>query len=282
MTTPAAPVAPAPAPAPTPTPAPSPSPTASPTSAPPAAPAPAASPFAGLSDAEKDRLLTFYMGATRAQEARITELAGKVETLVTRPAAPTAPVPDAAELNKGFYEKPYETTREIVRREIKEAIEPLTGFVHAFSSNSELEVIKKEFKADPRLAQVFELGEPSIDHLVNQAVSKGVKLSRELVMGAIANVKGGIELGWIGTGSAPAAPSAPSAPRPGEPIIPPHLRPSAPPAPGPLDTKPKLRDLTEEEKRLARENKMSDEQYLRALDMPASAVTDPKAWETPK
>src|SRR6266496_2820584 len=185
MTAPAAPPKPTDPPASSSTP--SPNPPASPTSggggAPsaPVAPAPAASPFAGLSDAEKDRLLTFYMGAARAQETRINELANRMDSLST-PREPAPIAPDASALNKGFYEKPFETVQEIVRREVKEAVAPLTGFVSTFSANSELERIKGELRNDPRLKQVFDLGESHIDDLVARALKGGVKLSRELVM----------------------------------------------------------------------------------------------------
>ncbi len=61
-------------------------------------------------------------------------------------------------------------------------------------------------------------------------------------------------------------------------FTPPHLRPSAPPAPGPGDQPPKLRDLSEQEERLRRENNMTREEFLAALDMAASDVVKPDAW----
>jgi len=274
MTTPLAPPKP---PDPAPNPNPNPNPPPSPISG---APAPAPDPLANLKPEDRDRLLTFYMGAARAQESRLNQLAGELETLKTKPAAPATP--DMGALNKGFYEKPFETTQEIVRREISEAIAPLKEFASAFSANSELDRIKNEFRGDPRIAQVFALGEVHIDELVNRAVRGGAKLTRELVMGAVANVKGGLDMGWIQVGAGAPIPAALPAPGGGpSPLSPPHLRPSAPPAPGPGDTKPKLRDLTEEESRLARENKMTQEEYLRALNMSAGAVTDPNAWKAP-
>ena len=54
--------------------------------------------------------------------------------------------------------------------------------------------------------------------------------------------------------------------------LPPHLRPSAPAAP----TKPEQkiqRELTENERRIARERKQSDAEYLALLDAPPDIMT---------
>lgn len=276
-----APVIPVPAapPAPPAPPSPNPPPAPSPISGAPPAPPPAPSPYAGLSDADKDRMLTFYIGAARAQEGRINELVGRVDAL-SAPKDPTPASPDSKALNQAFYEKPFETVRDVVRREVSEAIAPLKEFTSSFAAGNELDRLKMELKADPRLAAVFQIGEAHIDQLVRNALNGGAKLTRELIMGAVSSVKGGIDLGWISAGplAPPGAPAPAGGPAP-EPIIPPHLRPSAPPAPGPGDVKPKLRDLTEEEARLARENKLTPEEYLRALDMPAGQVANPEAWK---
>ncbi len=258
---------------------PAPSPAPSPTD-PPAAPAGnggggAPDPFAGMSQDHKDRMLSFYMRAGGEQEKRIRELTERVE----RVEAPKPPTPDSAAQTKGFYDRPVESVTEIVKREINEAIAPLKGFVQAYSTNDELSKIKNELRGNPSIARVLDVGESYVDNLVSGATSKGAPLTREMVMGAISSVKGGIDLGWIQPSGVPAAPApAAGGGNPVPPNTPPHLRPSAPPAPAP-GAPPKLRDLSEEERRLARENKMSDAEYLKALDMPAGSVTNPEAWK---
>lgn len=256
---------------PDPNPNPSPSPAPSPTD-----PSGAPDPFAGMSQEQKDRMLSFYMGAAGQQEKKIIELTTRLE----RVEAPKPPVPDPAAQTKGFYDKPIESVTEIVRREINEAIAPLKGFVSAYTTNDELSKMKNELRINPNIAKVLDVGEAYVDRLISEATSKGAPLTREMVMGAVASVKGGIDLGWIQSngGTAPAPPAPPAGGgNPPPPNAPPHLRPSAPPAPAAGAPK-KLRDLNEEERRLARENKLSDEEYLLALDMPAGAVTNLDAW----
>lgn len=272
MTAPAVPAKPeaTPAPAPSPSPAPAPSPTSPP------APAPAPSPFAGLSDAEKDKMLTFYMGAAKAQEGRLNELATQVADL-RKPAEPVKP--NIVQENKDFYDNPVTT----LRREIDAAIAPLRDFVSKVGTQTEYDKIKMELRTDPRLKEIFDRGEVHIDGLINKANAGGKTVTKDQVLAAVASVKGAMELGWLDGGPAPTpapVPAAPPAPA-GGPVIPPHLRPSSPPAPAP-GAPAKGRDLTEEERRLARESKMSDEEYLLALNMPADQVVNPKAWEVKK
>jgi hypothetical protein len=70
----------------------------------------------------------------------------------------------------------------------------------------------------------------------------------------------------------PAAPAARA-----DMATPPHLRPSAPAVPGhERPTSPPLRDLTENEARLARERGMTKEAFLSWIDVPADQVVHSK------
>src|SRR6266516_6942324 len=244
-----APVIPLPKPAEPATPSPAASPPATPTSPP--APAAPASPFAKLSDAEKERLLSVYSGTIRDQNAQLQELGERVKKVEGKQNAPPAVDPKAA--NAAFYDRPMEMVTDIVRREVTAAIEPLANFVRTAGARDEYTTIKDELKHDPKVKQVFDTAERHIDDFIRKQAASGAKVTRDLVIAAVAGVRGAQELGWIESGNgapAPVAPAAPS-PAPGPSMItPPHLRPSAPPAPGPNDPQPRLRDLNEQEERL--------------------------------
>lgn len=280
MTTPAAPTAAKPEDKPLAAPPTTGSPAGTPTS-PPAPSATPASPFVGLTDVQKDQLLSVYAGTIREQKGAIEQLQRDVATVRSRQDAP--PAPDAAKLNKEFYERPMEMVTDIVRKEVSAAIAPLTDFVRGASARTEYDRIKDELKADPRVKQVFDVAEWYIDGLVTRQADAGAKITRDTVVAAVAGVRGAVELGWLDLGGAPApapAPAPPASPPATGPqmFTPPHLRPSAPPAPGPLDKKPELRDLTENEERLRRENRMTKEEFLAGLDMAARDVVDVSKW----
>jgi len=256
---------------------PTPSPAATPTSP----PAPQ-SPFAKLSADEKDRLLSVYSGTIQNQKEQLEELGARVKKVETRQDAP--PPVDSKVANADFYNRPMEMVTEIVRKEVAAAIEPLTTFVRTAGARDEYSTIKDELRNDPRVKAVFDGAERHIDEFIRKQAAGGTKITRDLVIAAVAGVKGAQELGWIeGGGNGAPAPAPTPAPTPPTPsptsmFTPPHLRPSAPPAPGPNDAAPKLRDLDEREERLRRENGMTKEEFLAALDMAAGDVVRADAW----
>src|SRR6266516_997893 len=254
-----APVIPLPKPAEPATPSPAASPPATPTSPP--APAAPASPFAKLSDAEKERLLSVYSGTIRDQNAQLQELGERVKKVEGKQNAPPAVDPKAA--NAAFYDRPMEMVTDIVRREVTAAIEPLANFVRSAGARDEYTTIKDELKNDPKVKQVFDTAERHIDDFIRKQAASGAKVTRDLVIAAVAGVRGAQELGWIESGNGAPAPVAPAAPSP---------------APGPNDPQPRLRDLNEQEERLRRENNMTKEEFLAALDMAANDVVRADAW----
>jgi hypothetical protein len=249
-----------------------------------------------MSDAEKDRLLSVYAGTIRDQDARLRDLEkdrDEFRKIVSTP-KPAEVAADAAAKNKSFYERPYEATQELVRAEVQAAVAPLVDLVRGNANRSDYDRIKDSFRVDPRFKPVFDAGlEPHIDRMIQNHAAAGQPVTKEIVLVAISGVKGAADLGLLGdfggnsgqpsmAGVPPAPNSSPSGPTM---VTPPHLRPSAPPAPGGSgDDKPKLRDLTENEERLRRENRMTKEEFLAGMDMAAMDVVKQDKWpgEPPK
>lgn len=259
------------------------SPQATPTSpaapAAPAAPAQPASPFAQLSAADKDRLLSVYAGTIRDQNQRLEKLETDNAEAKKTAALPT-PTETAAK-NKQFYERPYEATQELVRTEIQAAVAPIIDLVRSSTRQTDYDRIKSDLKADPRFRDALTNTESYVDQLIQQQVARGQPVTREVVVTAISGVHGAASLGLLDLGVAPKPSEAAPPSQPASPILttPPHLRPSAPPAPGGNDNgQPKLRDLNEQEERLRRENHMTKEEFLAGMEMAANDVVKMDKW----
>lgn len=261
----AAPVQPVPSPSASGTPTP---PTPTPTPAPSPTPAPidplAGTPFAGMTQEEKDRMLLVSMQTIREQGSTLNRVTAEIDEL-KRPPAPQ-PKDDAKLL--------FEDPRKLVREEVNAAIAPLKEFITGMRSGTALEQLKAVKARDPRFKAILE--DPILSHEVDVAMSKADVNDRNLEL-VIAGVSGAANLGmipgWRPSAGAP-APAAPAAPAPGAlPVaVPPHIPPSAGPGPGAPSPAPKIRELTENERRLAREMKMSPEQYVAWTDLSAPDV----------
>ena len=247
----------------------------------PAAPAQPASPFAQLSAADKDRLLSVYAGTIRDQNQRLEKLETDSAEAKKVAAQPT-PTENAAK-NKQFYERPYEATQELVRTEIQAAVAPIIDLVRSSTRQTDYDRIKTELKADPRFRDALTNTEGYVDQLIQQQVARGQPVTREVVVTAISGVHGAASLGLLDLGVAPkpseVAPTTNTQPASPTLTTPPHLRPSAPPAPGGGDNgQPKLRDLNEQEERLRRENHMTKEEFLAGMEMAANDVVKMDKW----
>lgn len=259
----AAPVQPVPSPSasgtqppPTPTPTPAPSPTPAPTDP------LAGTPFAGMTQEEKDRMLLVSMQTIREQGGQLNKITAEIDEL-KRPAAPQ-PKDDAKLL--------FEDPRKLVREEVNAAIAPLKDFITGMRSGTALDRLKAEKARDPRFKAVLE--DPILSREVDAAMAKADVNDRNLEL-VIAGVSGAANLGMIPGWRPSAAPApVPAAPAPGAiPVaVPPHIPPSAGPGPGAPSNAPKIRDLTENERRIAREMKMTPEQYVAWTDLSAPDV----------
>ncbi len=196
-----------------------------------------------------------YMETIREQGAKLNELSAKVESLPTT----VTPEPTQQERANKFYSDP----EAAINAAIEKAIAPLKNFVTTFKSESAYDRLKNKFKADPRFKETIEKYEPFID----QAMAKNEPNDNNMI-GVLSGIVGAATLGLLATPSAP-APTTTSAANNGEPttvITPPHIRPTPSATPRPQDDKPKRRQLTENEKRLAREKGMSEEVFHQWLE----------------
>lgn len=205
---------------------------------------------------EAKRLLGEVLGETKRENA---SLKAKVDELLRQKNAPPEVKKSDEERKADFYKDPMMALEEVV----KKVTAPLTDFVTGYRTNDEYARIKNEIKNDPRFAPKFAKLEPVLDGLIKQALDGGAVLSPGLVYSSVLAAIGLIEVGNIpGVSFREEAPvSKPENKSESRPVItPPHLAPSTPPQPRAPEAK--TRDLTENEKRLAREMKLTPEQYI--------------------
>ena len=144
-------------------------------------------------------------------------------------------------------------------------MKPLNDFVTVTRREQEYQNLKAQMRQDPRFSQLSAI-EADFDLMM-----KNAQLDPNTMIGAYYAVLGMAHAnGKLAAATTPATPPAPATPV----TTPAHLRPSAstPVAPA----KPQRRQLTENEKRLARAANMTDEQYLDELEGPATLIVGTK------
>lgn len=181
------------------------------------------------------------------------------------------PGPSAEELNQGFWKDPIGTMKgmitEVVSAELKATVRPLN------EAAQETAYDRMKAKLKVQYPDVWDKISPSVDAFITNATSKGVELNEELIGIAGSAVYGNYVRQELAAGRTIGTPSPdPSRGRPAPVSDPPHLRPSAPQIPGKEEEAPKLRDLTENEARLARERKQTKEEFLAWLEVPPEGV----------
>jgi len=236
-----------------------------------------------LSQEEKDRLLSVYGRTIQEQRDQLAQTDARVRDLETR----TAPKPVSdADRNKGFFDAPVSTTRELIKEEVTAAIKPLTDFIQTFGPRTQYDQIKGDLMADPKYATIFAKAGRYIDEAV--ARTPGA-VTREKVAAAALSIYGAAaagllpEIDLLTPAPSPApAPAPPAPPTPGAPVPssmqPPHLRPSPAPGPsGPEHPKPAY-EFSELERRMMRENNMTEEEFLAGMNMRPDEVVKKDAW----
>ncbi len=210
--------------------------------------------------------MELYATNARAAEERLAAL----ERRAAEP--PPPPPPDPKSEAGKFWTDPVT----VLRGEIDRAVKPLNDFRTSFERQAKVDELKAQVRADPRFKDIFEKGEQYID----QAIRAMPEVTREGIMSAALSIRGAAALGMLpglsfeAPAPAPAPPAPGTPPAPGAPpvsTVPPHLRPSAPPPPSAPEP-PRRRELTENEKRVARENGMDEEEYLEFLELPPDQV----------
>jgi hypothetical protein len=226
-----------------------------------------------LSPEEKDRLLAQQAATIRDGARKQAELDTRLKGLEEKANAPPPPsVAERQAREKAFFDAPVTNIRDIVREELKETVQPLIDFKEEVKGQGEYERLKSRLKVDPKFS-VF-LGNPQVERMVDEMMVNNPKDEQHLY-GVIAGLRGAMALGDVPTPQGLNLGAAPNAPV--DTSIPPHLRPSPPPLPeGKKEGDVKVRDLTENERRLARERGMKPEEYLAWIDEEATDVINSK------
>jgi hypothetical protein len=218
-----------------------------------------------------------YIGVLEASLRETNRQLQEAATRATQPAPP--PAPTTEELKQNFYNDPVNTTRSIVEEALQKTIAPLNDFVRGLRiEGSPYDRMLTKFKHDPRFAPALQ--DPQIVATVQQIMEKS-ELTEINMQSAIVHANGLKSMGLLQpsfSAPAPTSASAPeqptSAPQPSGTVLPPHVRPSGPPAPRPNGNgKPARRPLTENERLVMRQNGFkTEDEYFTWLEMPADQV----------
>ena len=235
----------------------------------------------GNTDNNSGRYIQLLEEQLREQNRQIQTLNSQFEQ---RNAIPPTPQPTTDELKQRFYNDPHGATRDIIREELKQAIQPLQDFTQNFRSETQTERLLTRFKADPRFAPMWDSNiEETVTALLRNVAPASI--NEQTIQAAIVNAIGLKAVGMLPGGnrqpvnnnSAPTPNGGNGEQRTENRAVPPaHMRPSAPPSPSTPVGGQRVRQLTEGEKRLARENRMTDQEYLYWLDRPSDGVATGK------
>jgi hypothetical protein len=198
-------------------------------------------------------LLSAYSAVLGEKDQEIARLRAQVEQTQRTPEPTLTP----EEQSKQFFETPLD----LIRKEIANAVKPLNDFVAVTKRDTEYANLKTQMRADPRFNRLSEI-EARFD-----AMMKTSPLDPNTMIGAYYAILGMM----VSTGELSNTPTPTPTPTPASAVnTPAHLRPSSvTPAATP---KPTRRQLTENEKRLARASNLTDDQYLDELEGPATLI----------
>jgi hypothetical protein len=197
----------------------------------------------------------------REQDEEIKRLRAQAD------APPKTPEPPVAEQNKEFWADPMT----VLRRELKETVKPLIEFRDEFKATSQYDRLKADAKNDPRFKDFLAM--PGVENQIDQLMSKNPAPTAEALNGTIMGLRGAVEFGLVPGLVVTKKEEKPNNADPKQPppmvdnnVLPPHMRPSAAPAPRGDGEKTKTRELSENERRLARERGLSEAAYIELTD----------------
>lgn len=187
----------------------------------------------------------------RAEESRRIQLEQQLEELRRTPAKEVT--------SDDFFANP----AQVIRAEIDAQLSPLRAFVEQTKKDNAYGQLKAMFLNDAKYGPIVRKLGANLDNIMSNLVP-----NENNMFHAIHTLVGQLAV------SNPEAllPEPPKEEIPREekkPVIPPHLRPSAPPLPDKQEKKVK-KNYTENERRLMRENNMNEEQWEEMLNAPAS------------
>jgi hypothetical protein len=236
-------------------------------------------------DDKTSQLMNLYAERMKEQQREIDRLRQQQEKIQeqqnSQPAAPSL-TPDQA--RERFFNDPLGVLQEQqnnIKKELQETVKPLLEFAQSFKRESAYEGAKTKVKQNPMVAAQWD---PAIESFMDQAVSSGqVNTDEQTLLGVAIQAIGLKAVGML-PGSQPQQSNNPTpTPTPTPTNVthnPPNIRPSAPPAPNRTQQN-RPRQLTELEKRLAREQGMTEAQYLDWLAVDATEVVDATIGKPP-
>lgn len=199
-------------------------------------------------------ILQAYQEQLQVEMRERARLQRELEESRKKPVAPPTP-----EQEKEFFDKPVSTTRDLIREEIQKAIAPLNQFTAQTQRAQFIEQCKTQMRANPSQFPYID----QVERLLDQILSQTPNLDVNSVVAAY-NLAVGTYISQGGSLTAPNGNNPPTPPaNRGTPPVnnPPHVRPT-PPVPPPSPSSRKIRPLTENEKKIARFNRFTDEEYL--------------------
>lgn len=194
------------------------------------------------------------MTKLREQDELIKQQQAKLDELSKKPEVPIG------DQNKEFWNNPVEA----LNRALKETVAPLIEFRNEYKATTAYDKIKNDAKADARFKDF--LAQPGVEQQIDQLMSKNPAPTHEAFGATVMGLRGAMELGIVPRPVVDKKPDELPKPPIDMTTIPPHMRPSSAPTPKQGDTAPKLRELTENERRLARENKMTEAEFIEFSD----------------
>lgn len=228
----------------------------------------------------------------RIMEDSLREMNRTINTLneqVSRNNNPPAP-PEAEITAEEYYKDPIAAQRRLINEALERTVKPLANEFYKMQAFSRLDQIIGQFKNDARFSPQWDNGVEQ--YVRNEAARLNPDHLNEQNVGAIVLVAIGMKASGLLAGSTPTSAPAPKnnnpTPTPSSTvpnrsdIVPPYLAPSSTPSADSNSNSKKRRELNEHELRLAREKKMTPEQYLDWLDVPASAVVASEIGRPPK
>lgn len=229
-------------------------------------------PSAPTEPSREQRLLAAQEQMLRDQAQQIKAMQGRLEKMEAPPPVPTA------DQDRKYWESPTTVIKELLAAELEKTVAPINARLNTQTSESEYDKAKKKLREEYK--DIWDKIEPSIDQWSNGHIASGQPLTEDLLNIAAMTASGAYYRGKLGNGTIPMPAPAPApAPTPSGGIVttPPHLRPSAPVIPGHESPAPaETRELTENERRLAKERGQTPAQYLEWIDVKPEDVVKSK------
>lgn len=211
-----------------------------------------------------------YFAALRDQQQENQRLQNIINAQQNRTVEPQL---SPEERWNNFTSNPAALIDEAVARQTR----PLNEFIAKMERNEKWNVIKRMYRTNPQYKMILDNAEGYVDNLLGTN-----EPSNQLLEMALMNVAGGIATGQInipgfsfGTNTPTPTPTPAPVPTPAprSNVTPPNLPPSSTPLPNNNQATPP-RQLTENERRLARQWNMTDEDFLKGME--GESVTAPK------